>query len=65
MYALVEILGKQYKVEEGQSLQVDLLNMEEGSSYETDKVLAVIELEAGCVQNYILGSAVNDSPLFA
>ena len=32
MYALVEILGKQYRAEEGQVLQVDLLNQEEGSS---------------------------------
>ena len=43
MYALVEILGKQYRAEEGQVLQVDLLNQEEGSSYETDKVLAVVD----------------------
>lgn len=43
MYALVEILGKQYKAEEGAQLQVDLLSKEEGSSFETDKVLAVID----------------------
>lgn len=45
MYALVEILGKQYKAEVGKTLQVDLLSKEEGSSYETDKVLAVIDGE--------------------
>ncbi len=45
MYALVEILGKQYKAEEGKTIQVDLLSKEEGSSYETDKVLAVIDGE--------------------
>ena len=43
MYALVEILGKQYKAVAGETLQVDLLNMEEGSSYETEKVLAVVD----------------------
>ena len=43
MYALVEIKGKQYKAVEGETLQVDLLNMEEGASYETDKVLAVVD----------------------
>ena len=34
MYALVEILGKQYKAVEGETLQVDL---------ETEKVLAVVD----------------------
>jgi len=43
MYALVEILGKQYKAEEGATLQVDLLSMEEGSSLEVEKVLAVVD----------------------
>lgn len=42
MYALVEILGKQYKAEEGKQLQVDKLNMDENASYEIDKVLAVV-----------------------
>ena len=37
MYALVEILGKQYKAEEGKELVVDKLSMEEGSSYEIEK----------------------------
>ena len=43
MYALVEILGKQYKAEEGKDLVVDKLSMEEGSSYEIEKVLAVVD----------------------
>ena len=43
MYALVEILGKQYKAEEGKELVVDKLSMEEGSSYEIEKVLAVVD----------------------
>ena len=43
MYALVEILGKQYKAEEGKKLVVDKLSLEEGSSYEIGKVLAVVD----------------------
>ena len=43
MYALVEILGKQYKAEEGKSVLVDLLHLEEGATYETEKVLAVVD----------------------
>ncbi len=45
MYALVEILGKQYKAEEGKKLVVDKLSLEEGSSYEIGKVLAVVDGE--------------------
>ena len=43
MYALVEILGKQYKAEEGAELLVDRLPLEAGASYEIDKVLAVVD----------------------
>ena len=45
MYALVEILGKQYKAEEGAVLIVDRLPLEAGASYEIDKVLAVVDGE--------------------
>ena len=45
MYALVEILGRQYKAEEGKKLTVDRLNLEEGSSYEIEKVMAVVDGE--------------------
>ena len=59
MYALVEIKGKQYKAVEGETLQVDLLNMEEGASYETDKVLAVIDGEnAKFGTPYVAGAKV-------
>ena len=56
MYALVEILGKQYKAVEGETLQVDLLSLAEGSAYETYKVLAVVDGENAkfgtpCVEN--------------
>jgi len=39
MYALVEIKGKQYKVEKGSLLKVDLLGEESGKTVEFDKVL--------------------------
>lgn len=45
MYALVEILGKQYKAEEGRYLIVDRIDQEAGSSYVIDKVLAVVDGE--------------------
>ncbi len=45
MYALVEILGKQYKAEEGAVLLVDRIPQEAGSSYEISKVLAVVDGE--------------------
>ncbi|MDY5931492.1 MAG: 50S ribosomal protein L21 [Candidatus Ornithospirochaeta sp.] len=45
MYALVEILGKQYKAEEGAKLVVDKLSMEAGASLEITKVLAVVDGE--------------------
>ncbi|MBR2282030.1 MAG: 50S ribosomal protein L21 [Spirochaetales bacterium] len=43
MYALVEILGKQYKAEEGKSVQVDLVDAEIGAKVTYDSVLAVVK----------------------
>ncbi len=42
MYALVEILGKQYKAEEGKTIQVDLVKAEVGGTVTYDSVLAVV-----------------------
>lgn len=39
MYAICEIKGKQYKVEPGKEYRVDLLNLEENSDFEVDRVL--------------------------
>lgn len=39
MYALVEIKGKQYKVEKGATIDVDLFTEEVGSKVEFDSVL--------------------------
>ncbi|HIV99521.1 MAG TPA: 50S ribosomal protein L21 [Candidatus Ornithospirochaeta avicola] len=59
MYALVEIKGKQYKAEEGAKITVDLLGCEAGSTYEIDKVLAIVK-EDGAVFGtpYINGATV-------
>lgn len=45
MYALVEILGKQYKAEEGQTLQVDRIDKEAGETLEFATVLAIVDGE--------------------
>ena len=41
MYAVIETGGKQYKVQEGDVLQVELLHAEAGESVEINKVLMV------------------------
>ncbi|HKL58830.1 MAG TPA: 50S ribosomal protein L21, partial [Sphaerochaeta sp.] len=44
MYALVEILGKQYKAIEGQTVRVDYISKkEEGASLEYETVLAIVD----------------------
>jgi large subunit ribosomal protein L21 len=41
MYAVIETGGKQYKVQEGDVIQVERLNSEAGSEAAFDKVLAI------------------------
>lgn len=41
MYAVIRVKGKQYRVERGDSLDVDLLDSEQGASLEFDDVLFV------------------------
>ena len=43
MYAIVRTGGKQYRVEEGRSLQVDRLSAEEGSKLELNDVLLIAD----------------------
>jgi len=43
MYAIVEIAGQQFKVEEGKSIFVHRLDIEEGKKIEFDKVLLIEE----------------------
>ncbi|MFC2822099.1 MAG: 50S ribosomal protein L21 [Sphaerochaeta sp.] len=59
MYALVEILGKQYKAEEGRSVQVDLVDAEIGSQVTYDSVLAVVkEDDVKFGAPYVAGASV-------
>ena len=41
MYAIIETGGKQLKVEEGQAIYVEKLDVKEGETYTFDKVVAV------------------------
>lgn len=41
MFAIIETGGKQVKVEEGQTIWVELLNAEEGSTFTFDQVLMI------------------------
>lgn len=41
IYAIIETGGKQYRVSQGQTLDVDNLNIVEGEAVELDKVLVV------------------------
>lgn len=60
MYALVEILGKQYKVTEGAVLHVDKINkVEPGATLEFETVLAVVdEKKAKFGAPYVKGAKV-------
>ena len=51
MYAIVADGGRQYKVEEGQLLEIDFRELEEGADFTFDRVLAVSDGE-----NFKLGS---------
>ena len=50
MYAIIETGGKQYKVAEGDSIKIEKIDAEIGSSVTFDQVLAVNngELSIGC-----------------
>ena len=59
MYAVVETGGKQYRVQEGDALRVELLDAEVGSTLELDKVLMVAngaDVKVG--QPYVAGAKV-------
>ena len=59
MYAIIEDGGKQYKVEEGQSLAIEMRDVEEGAAIEFDKVLLVRDDSTSTVgQPYVDGAKV-------
>lgn len=45
MYAIIETGGKQYRVQEGETLNIEKLSAEAGEKVEIEKVLAVINGE--------------------
>ena len=56
MYAVIKTGGKQYRVEEGQTIRVEKLDADEGSTVELDEVLMVangedIKIGAPYVEN--------------
>ncbi|MFA7117471.1 MAG: 50S ribosomal protein L21 [Sphaerochaetaceae bacterium] len=63
MYALVEILGKQYKAIEGKTLQVDHINLKKaGDVLEYTSVLAIVdENNAKFGAPYVEGAKVQAS----
>lgn len=59
MFAIIEIGGKQYKVEKGATVEVEKLEAEEGSTITIDKVVLISndsELKIGVP--YVRGAAV-------
>ena len=59
MYALVEILGKQYKAEVGKDIQVDLVKAEIGAQVTYESVLAIVdEKKAKFGAPYVKGASV-------
>ncbi len=64
MYAVIETGGKQYRVQEGDVVFVEKLNVEEGETINFDKILLVSkegELQAG--KPYVEGVTVEGSVL--
>lgn len=58
MYAIIETGGKQYRVQEGDTLFVEKLSVEAGSSVEIEKVLAVSKDNSLTVGSPIVAGAV-------
>ena len=65
MYAIVEIAGQQFKVEEGKKIFVHRLEAEEGSNVEFDKVLLIedngnITIGEPVISDYVVDGVVLD-----
>jgi len=58
MYAIVMAGGKQYKVQEGATITVDLVAADAGSEYVLDKVLMVGGADMKFGAPYVAGAAV-------
>ena len=58
MYAIIETGGKQIKVEVGQKIFVEKLDVEAGSNYTFEKVLLVGDKDAKVGTPYVEGASV-------
>lgn len=59
MYAIVETGGKQYQVEEGRYVDVELLNQENDSKVVFDKIVMIVNGKKSKVgQPYVAGASV-------
>ncbi|MDR2903448.1 MAG: 50S ribosomal protein L21 [Clostridiales bacterium] len=63
MYAIIETGGKQYKVQAGDVIRVEKLDVEAGSTYTFENVLALLNGDAGATFGapYIKGATVGAS----
>ena len=57
MYAVIETGGKQYRVEVGTELEVDLLEVAPGDSFTLDRVLLVADGETSAIGRPIVPNA--------
>ncbi len=58
MYAIIETGGKQVKVEVGQKIYVEKLDVEAGSTYTFEKVLLIGDKKAKVGTPYVKGATV-------
>jgi large subunit ribosomal protein L21 len=63
MYAIVEINNKQYKVEEGKYIEVDLLDKEIGEKLTLDRVLMVSDTASANIGAPIIANASIDAEI--
>lgn len=58
MYAIIEACGRQYKVEEGETIYFDKLDAEEGKKVKFDKVVLISDKKTDIGTPYIDGAVV-------
>ena len=57
MYAVIETGGKQYRVEVGTELEVELLDAEPGKTVTLDRVLLVADVDEAAIGRPLVGEA--------
>jgi large subunit ribosomal protein L21 len=63
MYAVIETGGKQYRVEVGTELEVELLDVEAGESMKFDRVLLVADGETAAIGRPVVANAEVDATI--